>query len=106
MELYNYKATVLKVIDGDTVKLKIDLGYCIEWISNCRLAGINAPEISTEEGVKAKAYLSSILLSNTELLINSRKLDKYGRPVVELYFNGISINKKLVADGYAVKYDA
>ncbi len=92
MELYTYSATVLQVIDGDTVKLRIDLGFKILWVSNCRLAEINAMELKDKnESLKAKAfeakrYVEERLLEGTKVLIKSSKLDKYGRPVVIVYY--------------------
>lgn len=105
MELYNYKATVTRVVDGDTVKLRLDLGFRLYWHVNCRLAGINAPELSTEAGVKSKEALSKMLPPETEIVVNSTKLDKYGRPVAIIYLNGFCINDILISDGFAVKYE-
>lgn len=105
MILYNYKATVVRVIDGDTVKLRLDLGFRLFWIVNCRLAGINAPELSTDSGVISKAALENLLPVDTEVIVNSTKLDKYGRPVAVIYVNDVCVNDKMMADGYAVKYE-
>lgn len=105
MILYNYKATVISVVDGDTVKLRLDLGFRLYWRVNCRLAGINAPEISTVEGVISKVALTQLLAPETEVVVNSTKLDKYGRPVAIIYLKDVCINDKMIADGYAVKYE-
>ena len=40
---YNYQATIVKIVDGDTVKLDIDLGFKIHIAVTARLHGINAP---------------------------------------------------------------
>lgn len=104
MELYNYKATVVRVIDGDTVKLQLDLGFRLFWIVNCRLTGIDAPELDTDQGQDAKEYLIDLLPVDTELLINSKRLDKYGRPEVVIYYKGENINDMIVKDGYAKYY--
>lgn len=107
--MYTYKAIVLRVIDGDTVKLSIDLGFRVFWTSNCRLADINAPEMNTEEGKASKAHLQTIISEGEELTIVSRKLDKYGRPVVLLfknkdYVNNNSVNANMLSSNHAVKY--
>jgi micrococcal nuclease len=86
--MYTYKATIVRVIDGDTVVLNIDLGFKIHHISPCRLAGINAPEMNAKDekvraaAVQSKEYLISLLPEDMEVTIISKKLDKYGRPVV------------------------
>ena len=103
MELYNYVAYVERVIDGDTIKLRIDLGFKITFTSNCRLAGIDAPEMKAG-GQAAKTFLQRELLEETEVLIKSMKLDKYGRPVVTIYHRGENINQKIVDNGHAKKY--
>jgi micrococcal nuclease len=109
--LYFYKATVNRVVDGDTLNLNIDLGFTIWWRSNCRLAGINAPELKAkEESIKVKAneskqYLVDCVKLGSEVLIKSRELDKYGRPVVDVYYGKDfekHLNQELLEKGLAV----
>jgi micrococcal nuclease len=111
--MYTYKAEVIRVIDGDTVVLNIDLGFKIHHITPCRLAGINAPEMnSTDEKVRAaavasKEYLISLLPEETEVTIISKKLDKYGRPVVDFLAESNkywSVNDLMRKSGHATIY--
>lgn len=102
--MYNYKAIVNKVVDGDTVNLTIDLGFRLTYTANCRLAGINAPEINTEEGKAAKDALRLMVGQGEEIDIISTGLDKYGRPIVVIKYNGIDINIEMIKKGFAVKY--
>lgn len=44
MAMYTYKATVLRVVDGDTVDVSIDLGFSTKTDRRLRLAGIDTPE--------------------------------------------------------------
>jgi len=97
--MYTYKAKLNRVIDGDTVNLTIDLGFRLTYTANCRLAGINAPEMNTEDGKVSKVALMQML--DTEFTIESTGLDKYGRPVVRIG----SINDKMIQDGYAKPYN-
>jgi endonuclease YncB( thermonuclease family) len=97
--MYTYKAKLNRVIDGDTVNLTIDLGFRLTYTANCRLAGINAPEMNTEEGRTARVALIKML--GDEFLIESTGLDKYGRPVVKIG----NINDKMITDGYAKSYN-
>ena len=83
--LYHYKATVIRVVDGDTVWLRIDRGFREFFETSCRLFGINTPELSTgAPGQDAKGWLTERVTGKT-LYIVSAKLDKYGRPLVTLY---------------------
>lgn len=109
VEFYNYKAEVVKVIDGDTVKLKIDLGFNMFKVENFRLSGINAPEPRGEErplGLASKEHLTKILLTCGDIYINSSKHGKY-RWLAEIYTmkDGKSINEKMVLEGYAERYE-
>lgn len=54
--MYQYHATLARVIDGDTFALDIDLGFHITVRETVRLFGIDCPEIRTEEGKRAKAF--------------------------------------------------
>lgn len=108
--MYQYQAEIITVVDGDTVHMTIDLGMRMYYKTSCRMAGINAPELtSTDLEVRAKAvaaknYLISLLPVGTKVLIDSRYLDKYGRAVVVITANGININNEMIAKGYAVVY--
>jgi len=107
--LYHYKATVIRVVDGDTVWLRIDRGFREFFETSCRLFGINAPELSTgAPGQAAKDWLTERVTGKT-LYIVSAKLDKYGRPLVTLYEPEVdavwfeaSINRQMLNLGLAV----
>ena len=92
--LYTYNAKLIKVIDGDTVRLKIDLGFKMYFEANCRLAGINAPEMKSG-GNEAKEILTE-MLSDGIHLIESKSIDKYGRPLVRIYVKDKCVNDELV----------
>jgi micrococcal nuclease len=107
--LYHYAAVVVKVVDGDTVKLNIDLGMKM-WLrnENVRLAGINAPEIRGEEreaGLKSKAHLEGLLPVGARVFIHTRKdkKGKYGRYIAQINYETYDINKRMVMDEHAVE---
>ena len=50
--MYQYNATLVRVVDGDTVDAMIDLGFDIQVKKRIRLAGINAPESRTRNKVE------------------------------------------------------
>lgn len=123
-QVYYYQANVIKVIDGDTIELEIDLGFGISKKFKARLWGINAPELShaksDEEkvkGLESKARLEQWLKDNSpdsKILIKSHdgkqlKQEKYGRWLIEVYptnksESSISLNDLLVKEGYAVEF--
>lgn len=108
--LYTYEATVLRVVDGDTAELNIDLGFTISWKSTCRFYGINTPELKSkdiaekERAKLAKAATESHLPPGTKIKIVSRQLDKYGRPLVDIYIGDMHLNQWLIDNKYAVFY--
>ena len=94
--MFTYAAKLIEVIDGDTVDLLIDLGFGVHVQERCRIYGIDAPEMPTESGKAAKAYLETLLGADTrELFVATRKMtrkpkertDKYGRYLAVLYDN-------------------
>jgi len=108
--LYCYKIKeVIKVVDGDTVDVMIDLGFDIHTKKRIRLNGINAPESRTrnleekKRGLTAKARLKE-LCSEGGLVLKSYGLGKYGRVLGELYTQGANINNILLSEGHAVEY--
>jgi micrococcal nuclease len=101
--MYNYKAKLNRVVDGDTVNLTIDLGFRLSYTANCRLAGINAPELKNVDGIVSHGVLSALLSDAKIVDIISTGLDKYGRPLVIVKANGTDINIKMITQGFAVK---
>ena len=111
--MYEYKATVLKVVDGDTVDLRISLGFHSYIDIRARLARIDTEELnSTDPNLRLLAVMAKSrvmeLTENPECTIVSFKpyrADKYGRWVVELVnYEGRNINNLLLAENLAKFY--
>jgi micrococcal nuclease len=114
-----YGATVLGVIDGDTIDLMIDLGFNIHHKIRVRLYGVNTPESRTankqekELGLKAKAFTKDWLEQNKFVYINTipDKNDKYGRILAKIYNSEDlesattkCLNQDIIASGNAREY--
>jgi micrococcal nuclease len=103
--MYEYKATIIKVYDGDTVTAIIDLGFNVSVKENIRLARINTPEVRGVErpdGLISRDRLSERIL-NKEVIIktNKDKKGKYGRYIGEIILNDENLNDWLVTEGLA-----
>ena len=107
---YNYKAIPLRIIDGDTVKFSIDLGFHVSIIENVRLFGIDAPEIRGPErpdGLKSKDHITKLIESCEQIILETRrdKQGKYGRYIATIWgmigMHYININDQMVIDGFA-----
>lgn len=109
LDRYVYAAELVRVVDGDTVVLDIDLG-CEMWIrrQHCRLICINAPEPHTETreaGDKATWRLRELLASTEQLLVRTHydRKGSFRRLLVELWADGLNINDRMVDEGHATR---
>jgi len=130
--MYQYKAIVQKVVDGDTMEIDIDLGLTI-WIRNekIRLYGIDTPEVygvkkgsaEWERGNTSSEFVKMVVKENDEIVVDTikDKKEKYGRYLAIVYIKidpnilvGLAdirnmgefycLNDILIAKGLAVKY--
>ncbi len=92
-EQWFYLADVVRVIDGDTVELDIDLGFHIRYKQKVRFYGVDAPEMRTLEGVIAKKVLEELIPPGTRVEFESfrDKPDKYGRLLGTIYKDGMKV---------------
>lgn len=112
LNFFTYKAKLIKVIDGDTIDAKIDLGFDVWVKKRIRLFNIDTPEVRTKDlaekkkGLTAKSRLIEILNeSNNEFCIVSHGVGKYGRCLGELFIGENNINKQLILEGHAEEYN-
>jgi|SRR3954465_15155982 endonuclease YncB( thermonuclease family) len=100
--MYCYRATTERVIDGDTYRLSVDLGFRCSVSIEGRLQGIDCPELDTENGKKAKAYVVGLLTPvaspATSLVIMSYKDERsFARWIVSIWLpNGESLAQHLI----------
>ena len=115
--MYEYRIKIVKVIDGDTVDVDIDLGFGV-WLKKerVRLFGIDTPESRTRDkeekkfGLLAKEYLKASLKKGTPILRTRKdKTGKFGRILGELLYidnedSYVNINEKMIEEAQAVAY--
>lgn len=102
--MYQYKAKVIRWVDGDTLLCLIDLGFYTHKEERLRLARVDTPELrgaEKEHGKRVKAIVTERYPKDTELMIESKKRDRYGRFIAELYFEGENINQWLIDNNHA-----
>jgi len=108
---YIYRATVTRVIDGDTIVVDIDLGmYHHEVDVPIRLRCCAARELRDEGGPEARDNLATLLPPGTVVLLSTAKPDKYSRrwDASVLYADGDivrNLSAALVATGWAVQWN-
>lgn len=107
--MYTYEARVIRVVDGDTIDLDIDLGFHTRVIKRIRLSFINAPERHTDLGKRSKDFLLKNIPEGSKVIIKTQldSTDKYGRVLGEIFAPDqiSSINKLMVDGGFAEYYN-
>ncbi len=111
---FSYRVSkVVKIIDGDTIDVILDLVFDIMYKSRVRLFGIDTPEsrtrdvIEKEYGLMSKKYLTNKLKSAKKISIKTYKGEetgKFGRILGDVFVDGKSVNLMMCNEGYAVKY--
>lgn len=97
--VYTYRARVVRVIDGDTVVVDIDLGCHVRIVArHIRLARVAAPELASAEGRALAAQLMQRLPAGAEVVITTDldKSEKYGRLLAEIWDTQGSVNHDMM----------
>ena len=118
--MYTYKIELDRVVDGDTIDAKIDLGFDISTKKRIRFMGINTPESRTRDleekakGLAAKDRVKQLLEGTNTIQLKSHGVGKYGRCLGELYIDVVdgqekitleNVNELLIKEGHAVEYN-
>jgi micrococcal nuclease len=112
--MYEYKCKIVKVIDGDTTDVDIDLGFGV-WLKKQRIRffGIDTPESRTRDleekkyGLAAKKYVTDRMpLGSTQTLVTVKDgKGKYGRILGQFKLeDGSILNENMIAEHHAVAY--
>ena len=113
--MYEYKCKLVKVVDGDTIDVDIDLGFGV-WMRNqrIRLYGIDTPESRTRDlnekkyGLMAKEYLKERISNGAILKTRLDGKGKYGRILGEFIVLDnevrVNVNQEMIDNHYGVAY--
>lgn len=115
LERFCYSAKMVKVVDGDTVDLLVDLGFDVLHRIRVRLYGVDTPESRTKNevekaaGLKCKDFTHGWFDANPNVIIQTikDKNEKYGRILANVYTDESKskcLNQELVSGGYAKAY--
>jgi micrococcal nuclease len=107
--MYEYRAFVRKVYDGDTVTVDIDLGFDVVLkAQKIRLVRINAPEVRGEqrtEGLKSRDALRDKIGNKwVKIKTEKDKKGKFGRWLGEIWLEDECVNDWLLKEGHAEEY--
>ena len=87
-DLFTYKALVERVVDGDTLLVEIDLGFNNTTRQYLRLRVIDAPEIDSEAGRRAKEFVAAHLKKVPFIFLTTTRSDKYDRYLADVFIPG------------------
>ncbi len=111
---YVYKALVERVIDGDTLLLRVDLGFTVWKEQRFRLAEIDCPSIDEPKGREAFEYVRNQMAKVNFVMVKTNKIDIYGRYVAHVFYSlktdqkdkvfleGRYLNQELLDKGLAI----
>jgi len=114
--MYTYKAKLVRVINGDTLDINIDLGFDIIIKQRLKLFGIDTPDSRSknvetkQQGLDVKQRLIGLLTKEFKVETMLNKRGKYGRILGKIYIvdekdNEVCINELLVNEGLATRYN-
>ena len=116
--MYEYRCKILKVVDGDTVDVDIDLGFGV-WLKKerVRMMGIDTPESRTRDkveklfGLSAKQYVKDNMPTNSMQILKTEidrsggdKKGKFGRILGDFILDDKRLTDMMIEDGHAVAY--
>ena len=97
--------------DGDTLRCSFDLGFGMIYWNSIRLASVDTPELrggtdlTKAAGRLARDRVRELVEAADEIIFHSTVwAGKYGRPVGELYLDGVCLSEYLVACRLGVPY--
>lgn len=110
--MFEYRATVTGVYDGDTITVDIDLGFSVTLHKyKIRLLGVDAPELrggteaSRKRGRASRDFLRGLVLGKEIILTTVKdKKGKYGRYLGQAIIGGQCVNLNLLEQKHAKKY--
>ena len=103
-DLFTYRAVVEAVVDGDTLRVHIDLGFGAWARQYLRLAQIDAPELKTRAGQAARAFVLREIRPSPIVTLRTTKHDKFDRYLADVFLaDGAYLNQRILGSGHAVR---
>ena len=112
--MYEYRCKILRIVDGDTVDVDIDLGFGV-WMhkQRVRLLGIDTPESRTRDlvekqfGLASKQFVKDLMPIGSQQIIKTEKdkTGKFGRILGDFLIEGKRLTELMVEANHAVVYN-
>ena len=114
--MFDYQCKLVRVVDGDTIDVNIDLGFSVWHKARVRMLGIDTPESRTRNleekalGLASKARLKEILKGRQISIECNKEKGKFGRVLATVWAvdkgtgESIDVNTRLIEEGHARPY--
>jgi endonuclease YncB( thermonuclease family) len=107
--VFQYEARIVRIKDGDTLTIEVDLGFHIRHEIDVRLARIDTPEIVNygANGItdKARDYVEACCPVGSVCIVNISRAEKYGRWLAEILFQPGQTDRKKIIENPRVLND-
>lgn len=97
MSTHTYPATLVRIINADTLEVDLDLGLGLTSRQRLQLRGIDAPESDESGGADATAFVYECLTPAHDLTVTIHNQDAFGRWISDVAVAGASLNEALAA---------
>lgn len=99
----NFRARVVKVTDGDTVRVVCDFR---DFSFPIRLFNLAAPEMDERGGKESQSWLEDLILGkDVDVIISRSRVEKWGRLLADIMSGGILISEESVRSGHGVPWE-
>ncbi len=98
---YIYRAVLVRVIDGDTYVMDIDLGFYVSVRHSIRLNNVNCPELRDIGGPEAKAFVEGVMTTARQITLRSYK-QTFARWAADVWIDGVALSSIIVTGGHGV----
>lgn len=102
--MHEYRATVINVVDGDTIDAEVDLGFKIETKQRLRLARVDTPERGQKGYDEAKDFVIHCVFKKP-VRIKTEKISKWGHYIAEVFVEERNLSDMLLAANLGKPYE-
>lgn len=104
--MWEYNAKVVRIIDGDTIDVDVDLGFYLTARARLRFARIDTPERGQEGFTEATDRVKELTPVDSIIRIKTGKTGGFGRWLAEIYYgkDRRNLNDQLISEGLAEYY--
>jgi len=114
--LWTFRAQVDRVVDGDTLLVRADLGFHSWTVERLRLRGIDTARLDSKAGQRARDRVEELVRSVDSVVLATARTDRYGRYLADVFYgigepdpeavaaDGVYLNRQLLDEGLAGPY--